>query len=228
VLPPPAALPPSHKDKKPPLSPRDLPAFEIESLVMATVRNHLKLAEQIDDHSLIEQHVARIEVETEQLVIQFAREDEADDAGAVESGTLRVPWQKRVSTRRREILVPGDATPGSLRPIRSETRATLVTSIARGRRWLVELLSNAAATSQTIAKREGCSVRKINMTLSLAFLAPDLVKAAIEGRLPHGMGFSRLTDLPADLASARRSACPSSKPQSNPVSACAALPGTDF
>jgi hypothetical protein len=29
------------------------------------------------------------------------------------------------------------------------------------------------------------------MTISLAFLAPDLVKAAIDGRLPHGMGVAR-------------------------------------
>jgi hypothetical protein len=36
------------------------------------------------------------------------------------------------------------------------------------------------------------------MTISLAFLAPALVKAAIEGRLPHGMGVSRLTDLAAE------------------------------
>jgi hypothetical protein len=36
------------------------------------------------------------------------------------------------------------------------------------------------------------------MTLSLAFLAPDLVKAAVDGRLPHGMGVARLTDLPAE------------------------------
>ena len=42
-----------------------------------------------------------------------------------------------------------------------------------------------------------CSVRKVNMTISLAFLAPDLVKAAIDGRLPHGMGVARLADLPA-------------------------------
>jgi hypothetical protein len=27
-------------------------------------------------------------------------------------------------------------------------------------------------------------------------LAPDLVRAAIEGRLPHGMGVTRLADLP--------------------------------
>jgi site-specific DNA recombinase len=36
------------------------------------------------------------------------------------------------------------------------------------------------------------------MTISLALLAPDLVKAAVEGRLPHGMGLVRLYDLPAE------------------------------
>ena len=33
------------------------------------------------------------------------------------------------------------------------------------------------------------------MAISLVF-APDLVKASIDGRLPHGMGVARLTDLP--------------------------------
>jgi site-specific DNA recombinase len=36
------------------------------------------------------------------------------------------------------------------------------------------------------------------MTISLAFLAPDLVKAAIEGRLLRGMGVARLSDLSAE------------------------------
>jgi site-specific DNA recombinase len=70
--------------------------------------------------------------------------------------------------------------------------------MARGRLWLDELMSDATATTRAIAKREGCSIRKVNMTISLAFLAPNLVKAAIEGRLPHGMGVSRLTDLPTE------------------------------
>jgi hypothetical protein len=37
-----------------------------------------------------------------------------------------------------------------------------------------------------------------NGMLIAAFLAPDLVKAAIDGRLPHGMGVVRLADLPAE------------------------------
>ena len=45
------------------------------------------------------------------------------------------------------------------------SRATLVASIARRRRWLEELIANATATPASIAKREKCSVRKVNMTI---------------------------------------------------------------
>src|SRR5436305_15295871 len=33
---------------------------------------------------------------------------------------------------------------------------------------------------------------QVNMTISLAFLAPNLVRAAVEGRLPRGIGVERL------------------------------------
>jgi hypothetical protein len=83
-------------------------------------------------------------------------------------------------------------------PIRSETRATLIASIAQGHRWVNELVANATGNVESIAKREKCSVRQVNMTISLAFLAPDLVKAAIEGRLPRGIGVTRLRDAPVE------------------------------
>jgi hypothetical protein len=66
----------------------------------------------------------------------------------------------------------------------------------------------APVVTKTLAKREGCSIRKVNMTISLAFLAPDLVKAAIDGRLPHGMGVARLADLPHGPSSTRCLAFP--------------------
>jgi site-specific DNA recombinase len=34
------------------------------------------------------------------------------------------------------------------------------------------------------------------MTISLAFLAPSLVKAAVDGRLPRGIGVAHLFDAP--------------------------------
>jgi site-specific DNA recombinase len=100
--------------------------------------------------------------------------------------------------------MPKPVQPKNARPIRSESRALLVASIARGRRWLDELITDPAATTESIAGREGCTTRKINMTISLAFLAPDLVKAAIDGRLPHGMGVARLADLSAEWSRQRQ------------------------
>jgi len=118
----------------------------------------------------------------------------------------------------------------------SETRATLVAAIARGRRWLDQLTIDASINTDRIAEREGCSVRKVNMTISLAFLAPDLVKAAIDGRLPYGMGIARLTDLPAEWSKQREmlgfpSHCAAFKPslyqRQSPPSGNAILRGRD-
>ena len=143
-------------------------------------------------------HVARVEVQPDQLVIELAQVEKTTRRRAQGASTLRVPWHKTPSTRRREILLPDSVPPQHARPIRSETRATLVASIARGRRWLNELIDDAKANVESIAKRERCSVRQVNMTISLAFLAPDLVKAAIEGRLPRGIGVTRLRDAPIE------------------------------
>ena len=36
------------------------------------------------------------------------------------------------------------------------------------------------------------------MTISMAFIAPGLIKAAVEGRLPRGIGVANLRDAPAE------------------------------
>ena len=152
----------------------------------------------MDDRSLIDTHVARVELQSEQLVIHLGRAKTPERQGANGDSILNVRWRKTPSTRRREILLPAGIPPQHARPIRSESRALLVASIARGRRWLDELLADANANAESIAKRERCSVRQVNMTISLAFLAPDLVRAAIEGRLPRGIGVTRLRDAPVE------------------------------
>jgi site-specific DNA recombinase len=75
--------------------------------------------------------------------------------------------------RRREIIVPP-----SLQPIRAETRAKLVAAIARGRRWLDEIVAGAVTDVEQNVAREQCSVRQINETISLAFLANTARKQA--------------------------------------------------
>jgi site-specific DNA recombinase len=165
--------------------------------VVTAVRKRLSPLPPIDDRSLVNDFIVRVEIEREQVVIELADAlgNQSHDGTDV---ILRVRWQKPNATRRREVILPEGTELRKSRPMRAENRATLIASIARGRRWLDELIRDPKATSESIAKRESCSVRKVNMTISLVFLAPNLVKDAIEGRLPHGMGVARLIDLPAE------------------------------
>jgi hypothetical protein len=89
--------------------------------------------------------------------------------------------------------VPEAGPPQDARPIRSENRAILVASIAHGRRWLDELIADPTANTESIAGREGCSVRK-DMAISLAFIGPDLAKAEIDGPR-HGSGGTEADDI---------------------------------
>jgi site-specific DNA recombinase len=102
---------------------------------------------------------------------------------------------RRPHRRHREVLVPERSSPAQVLPIRSDTRTKLVTAIALGRQWLSEI-ETGTATIDSIATRRACSKRHVHMTISLAFLAPSLVKAAVEGRLPHRIGVARVFDAP--------------------------------
>jgi hypothetical protein len=141
-----------------------------------------------------------VEVQADLLVVDLKPQASSDPLNAVDNDrlVLRVPWKKTPMKRRREIIVPASESPQDRRPIRAETRATLVASIARGRRWLEEIITGTVTSVEQIAAREKCSVRQVNMTISLAFLAPKLVQAAIAGRLPRGIGVTRLRDAPAE------------------------------
>jgi hypothetical protein len=140
--------------------------------------------------------VVRIDVHKDRLMVRFK------SAGIEEESTngqlMSIPWQKPPSKKSRQILIPRGVPRNEVRPTRIERRARLVNAIARGRRWLNEILSGCATNIEHIATRQKCSVRQVNMTISLAFVAPDLVKAAVEGRLLRGIGVQRLRDAPAE------------------------------
>jgi site-specific DNA recombinase len=111
---------------------------------------------------------------------------------------LTIPWQKPPSKRARQILLPHNGSRSTTRPEQFERRARLVSAIARGRRWLDDVVSGRVTTVAELCSQEKCSARQVNLAISLAFLAPNLVKAAVEGRLPRGVGVERLRDPPTE------------------------------
>jgi site-specific DNA recombinase len=172
-----------------------VPAAKIEAVVLDALRRHIGNDAPTDTTELITTYVRRIEVRRTAIAISLMKEENASEDEQANPLVLTVPWSKTPHRRHRNVIAPEVPSRTQVLPIRSDTRTKLVTAIARGRQWLSEV-ETRAATIDGIAAREACSKRHVNMTISLAFLAPNLVKAAVEGRLPHGIGVARLFDAP--------------------------------
>jgi site-specific DNA recombinase len=199
-----------------------VPAAEIEKQVEDAIRSRLSLSTrsiansdaQPDDSSSSSAgnakcaiadsrdpaaHVADLRSVIERVTISRTTISiELTDAIAAESRdrTLILRWTPPSPTRRREIIQVEGAQTSSIRPMRDKARVGLIEALRNAYRWLDELLADPDLSVETIAARERKTERSIRMTLSLAFLAPGIVKAAIEGRLPRGFGVTRLTDPP--------------------------------
>ena len=118
--------------------------------------------------------------------VSEARSNAAEPFDEERTPSLLVPWCKPPSKKPREILLPPSVARSHARPIKIERRAALLRSIARGCAWLEAVVSDDA-TVQDIAARNKCSIRHVNMTISMAFIAPGLVKAAIDVGSPAAL-----------------------------------------
>ena len=105
-----------------------------------------------------------------------------------------IPFTVQKHKRHREILLPVGGDEG-VRPIRRSEQQNLIRSIAQARLWVKEIVAGTAI--HEIASRENKSDRAIRMNLTLAFLDPKLVKAALHGTLPRGISARRLVDAPS-------------------------------
>jgi site-specific DNA recombinase len=183
-----------------------VPAADIEDVLIKFLKEHLAAKQDksitsamlAGDRSALAQLVAGIVVHKDRLVVRFKSDHAEEASDCPDDRSLTIPWQKPPSKRSRQILLPHNASRSDVRPEQFERRARLVNAIARGRRWLDDVVSGRVTTIAQLCAREKCSVRQVNMTISLAFLAPNLVKAAVEGRLPRGIGIERLRDPPTE------------------------------
>jgi site-specific DNA recombinase len=187
----------------PPRAVARVPAAEIESAVVSALKAHGRSApENLADQDSIAASVSRIEIHKNELVVWCKPSQPIAnlDLASVEINAtpLLIPWCKPPFRRAREILLPASVSRTAVRPIKAERRASLLKSIARGRQWLDEIVSGAVQDVEQIAQRHHYSVRQVHMTISMAFIAPSLVQAAVEGRLPRGIGVASLRNAPAE------------------------------
>jgi site-specific DNA recombinase len=166
-----------------------VPAADVEKLVAEALG---KLSSSDASPADIRNLIDRVVIGPSTIRIHLSEVADGSDSLRI----LTLAWTRPSPCRKREIIQGGDDRKTYARPMPANARAILIEALRDARRWLDELLSDSLLTLESLALREGRTMRSIRMTLSLAFLAPAIVKAAVEGHLPRGFGLKRLVHLP--------------------------------
>ncbi|MGO8753168.1 MAG: recombinase family protein [Thermoguttaceae bacterium] len=119
---------------------------------------------------------------------------EQTDAPATDTGdpiSVSIPMRFKRRGGRKEIIVPESDAPDveSVAP----PQEPLVLALAQAHRWQELLDSGKVETAGELAKRLKVSKAYITRTLRLNYLAPDIVRAILDGREPSGLSLTVLT-----------------------------------
>ena len=211
-----------------------LPADEIERVVMNALNERLAdmrwLADQINGQvrettavcilRTIEQRVVeddmtnvdaqsqdflsiidRIDTHKDRLVVSLnlAAITEPEAAHTPIPATFEIPFQRRQNGCAKPIIIAADNAP--------QQDPDLIALVADARRWASELLEGGASSIQQITEREGLRSGSVSRILPLAWLAPDISTAILEGRQPPYLTaktLRALPELPLDWAEQQR------------------------
>lgn len=105
---------------------------------------------------------------------------------APETVTIHVPFRLVKRGGRKEMQLPEDAAQAR------KPDNTLIKALARAFRWKRMLETGEYATIADLAEREGIAAPYLTRTLRLAFLAPDLVEAILDGCQPSNLSLEML------------------------------------
>ena len=184
-----------------------VPAADVETLVLAALRNHLSASgagKQLSDNDrdLVAHHVERvtlaanrIELRLRQIVEEAPPELGSNVSASVSSGpaipiakTIAIPWTSPAAAAAKGIIrVPAHNTPMAL-----SRRDVLLTAIAKARQWMDDLAHGRAASFAVIARREAKVERHIRLLVPLAFLSPRIVSGLLEGTAPARLTITAL------------------------------------
>ena len=146
--------------------------------------------DDIASERILETILTRIDAQKDQLHIAV------NLAGLLEPGfscgpipaAFEIPFQKRQNGRAKPIVI---AAKDAAHP-----DPDLIALVADARRWARELLEGRYASIQKLTEQEGLRRGVVSRILPLAWLAPDISTAVLEGRQPSHLNAKTLRDLP--------------------------------
>lgn len=171
--------------------------------------NDLKIGDGVRQRAALEMILQRLDLSPTSITVMFSRNRLAkavgidatkEDSGHDDSVVLKLPIKLRRRGVEAKLVINTSAN------LNSERDPTLCRSVAQARLWFDRLVSGEVETVRAIAQRERLQECDVSRRLRLAFLAPDIVKAILDGRHPVELTsetLKRLQTLPTDWQAQR-------------------------
>ena len=145
--------------------------------------------------------IDRIEAQKDRLIVSvnLAEVAEPDAAHTPIPVAFEIPFQRRQNGRAKPIIIAAKDAP--------QQDPDLIALVADAKRWAHELLDGKVSSVKQITEREGLRSGSVSRILPLAWLAPDISTAILQGRQPphlNAKALRELPELPLDWAEQRR------------------------
>ncbi len=165
-------------------------AEEVEQAILNAVRADRAFEPGYADRDLLDRHVGRADLRRDCIAISLTATTPTEDDAEAEVDarpTLIVPFAPMAPLRKGLRHTPDHA--GSLN---DAERTSLLTTIARSKSWIDELLRDPLLDFAAIGHRENLAERHVRFLAPLAYLSPRIVEAIAEGRAPAGLAVRRI------------------------------------
>jgi hypothetical protein len=149
----------------------------------------------------VQQDCLLIEIDGQKLRIDLGMKRIAGRNSQVKRICLALPIRLKKRGVEKKLVLTGIPEPTA------NPNATLIAGLSQAHHWMDDLMSREAASARELSRCTKVDPGDVGKALGLAFLAPDIVQAILDGRQPVDLTVTRLrrlTNLPGSWAEQRR------------------------
>jgi site-specific DNA recombinase len=176
------------------------PAAPLEDLVLDRGRKLGLLGDTEDERAAARAALERVEVAHDSIRMIWRsdrRKGKVDETRLAPTDLLSVERDRLILDVQAHVKGRGGARairgPGGQSAIDTPTHdPALVKALVRAEGWRRELITGSAPTIGALAKEDGVKAGYARRMLRLAFLAPDLKIAILDGRAPQGLTLQKI------------------------------------
>jgi DNA invertase Pin-like site-specific DNA recombinase len=157
-----------------------IPAHEIEAAVETALRNRIESADESPSAADLFKRIDKIVVKDDTVVVTVRAANDDQDAPP---DTFTIPWLANSKLSRTHIPTDHDANMADQK---------LLQSVVRARTWVNALANGEYGSIEDLAEAVKIHPKVIRQNLRLAFLAPSITQAIVEGRQTSRISLSTI------------------------------------